>query len=94
MSSLELLAEALKEREEQLGAMYAGNPQITTARPTISKMMNAFKSFAVVFITHQGQTQLRAPQLKSVQAKILDLIGYKAELFMRLKLKNHILNSP
>lgn len=85
------VANELEKRGEELGEIYEGNPKMTTARPTISKMMNAFRSFAIVFITQQDSTtQILMPDLKPVQRKIIDLMGFDLELFLSLKPKNPI----
>ncbi len=85
------VAKELEQRGEELGEIYAGNPKITTARPTISKMMNAFKSFAIVFwAQNDSAPQILIPELKPVQRKIIDLLDLDLELFQKLKPKKAI----
>ena len=88
------VAKALEERAEELGELYEGNPKITTARPTISKMMNAFKSFAIVFVSQQGAVDnVLIPELKPVQSKIIELLGFELDIFRNWKPEKKILFS-
>ena len=82
------VAKELEERGEELGGLYAGNPKITTPRPTISKMMNAFSSFAIVFIIQgDSASEIMIPDLKTTQLEIIDLLGFDIKLFTKLKPK-------
>lgn len=75
------VAQELLKRKEELAGLYAGNPKITAAKPTISKMMNAFKDFSIVFIFNQGQLiQTIHSDLTPTQLKIIDLMELNIDI--------------
>jgi transposase len=76
----------LAKNEEELGGIYAGNPKITTATPTINKMMEAFKYYAIVFMFNDNEiTQTICPELNPTQSKIIKLMEINKTVF---ELKN------
>jgi len=76
------VAQELAKTGEQLGGIYPGNPKITTANPTITKMMQAFKNFSLVFIFDaQKVVSVMAQELNMVQRKIIQLSQLKIDIF-------------
>ncbi len=72
---------ALAEENGELTGIYDGNPKRGTARPTIERMLRAFKHITLTVI-HVGEITIRhVTALSEVQQRILSLFGLSAELY-------------
>jgi transposase len=79
------LAAAEAESERQIKGLYAGQASRGTTRPTIEMMLEAFKDLGLVVATdEQGQTVTRMAPLNELQKRILDLLGFSQEIYLRL----------
>lgn len=79
------LAEAETESERQIKGLYAGQASRGTTRPTTEKMLEAFNGLGlVVAIDEEGQTVTRMTPLKELQKRILDLLGFSHDIYLRL----------
>ncbi len=79
------LAEAETENERQIKGLYAGQASRGTTRPTTEKMLEAFNGLGlVVAIDEEGQTVTRMTPLKELQKRILDLLGFSHDIYLRL----------
>ncbi len=88
------IARALKDKAEKLEGLYAGNPTISTATPTISKIVEAFENLYVVFIYSQNQlVQVVPPQLNKLQRKIIQLLGLSEDLYLKIEPVSNIVES-
>jgi transposase len=73
--------EALRERQEKLACIYAGNPKRATARPTTELMLRAFTGINRVEVS-QGETSWHSvTPLNPVQIRILDLLGLPVTIY-------------
>jgi transposase len=68
------IQQKLKQNNEVLQGLYAGNPKIATKAPTISKIMSAMASISIAYVFNDGiliHTLLN--QIKPIQRKIMHL---------------------
>ena len=80
-----LAREALAAEGAELAEVYAGNPNRSTARPTMERMFKAFKGIDLIIFPPEEQ---RAPILtafRPVHARILALHGLQTSLFTDLQ---------
>jgi len=86
---------SLKGVNKELGGLYAGNPTISTATPTIGKIVEAFNDFSVthVQVKETGRHFVLMPKLSTTQRDIIEILGFSPEIFYRLKKYKTILNS-
>jgi transposase len=68
----------------QLAGLYAGNAKRETARPTAERLLDAFQNITVTIIQTAEQTIGHVTALNSVQQRILELLGFSAELYTAL----------
>jgi transposase len=68
----------------QLAGLYAGNAKRETARPTAERLLDAFQDITVTIIQTAKQTIGHVTALNSVQQRILELLGFSAELYTAL----------
>lgn len=79
------IARTLKENKEKLEGLYPGNPKIATSSPTISRIVAAFENVYTVFIFSENQLiNVVPPQLNNLQTKIIQLLGFSNELFLKI----------
>ena len=72
---------ALAEENGELTGIYDGNPKRGTARPTIERMLRAFKHITLTVIRVGGRIIRHVTALSDVQQRILSLFGLSAELY-------------
>ncbi len=89
------IAKALKVANKELGGLYPGNPSITTTKPTIRKIIEAFADFSVAHIKRKGSGgyYVLIPQLSSLQQDIIELLGFSTQIFYKLKTPMAIFNT-
>ncbi len=79
------LAEAEVESERQIKGLYAGQASRATTRPTTELMLDAFEGINLVIGKNEkGQTVAWLAPLKELQKRILDLLGFTPEIYLRL----------
>lgn len=74
----------LKNTNQSLNELYPGNPARKTDKPTTTMLLKAFEYITLVIIPMENQTIVRITELKSVQLKILDLLGFKPDIYRNL----------
>lgn len=79
------LAEAKVESESQIKGLYAGQASRATTRPTTETMLDAFEGINLVIgKDEKGQTVVWLAPLKDLQKRILSLLGFSQEIYLRL----------
>ncbi len=73
--------EKLREHEETLSGIYAGNPKRSTARPTTEMILKAFRGIDLTVISFNGDKQYCMASLTPVQVRILALLGFPLILY-------------
>ena len=68
----------------KLAGLYAGNPKRETARPTTERLLEAFQDITLTIVTGPQQTDRHVTALSPLQQRILELLGFSAELYTRL----------
>lgn len=79
-------AKNLKKDNEKLTNVYAGNPKMGTNSPTAKRMMNAFTGISLVVIK-QNQTKIpnvAMTEINNTQMKIIELIGFKSNIYQKI----------
>jgi transposase len=74
----------LTELDEKLSGIYAGNPKRATARPTTEAMLQAFKGVYLSVVSIGDQVLYYVTPLSDVQAKILSLLDFSADIYTQL----------
>ena len=67
-----------------LAGLYAGNAKRATARPTAERLLEAFQDITVTIIQSAEQAIGHVTALTPVQQRILELLGFSAELYTAL----------
>jgi len=88
------IAKQLKEDQEQLDNIYEGNPKQATATPTAKRVLRQFKGISIVII-HQlkGPPIVMLNDLNQTVLKIIELIGFKSDIYTKLPEKIEFLFS-
>lgn len=76
--------EKLKEQEEKLSDVYAGQPGRQTSRPTTEMMLRAFRGITLSRMTIAGETHWHLTPLSETQKRILKLLGLTTRAFSKL----------
>jgi transposase len=74
----------LKAEGTKLAGLYAGNAKRDTARPTAERLLEAFQDITLTIIKTAEQTVGHVTALKPLQQRILELLGFSAELYTAL----------
>jgi len=74
----------LAELDEKLSGIYAGNPKRATAHPTTEAMLQAFKGVYLSVVSIGDQVLYHVTPLSVVQAKILSLLDFPADIYTQL----------
>lgn len=69
---------------EELGGLYAGQPQRATNRPTTERLLRAFQQLTLTVFTIAGQQIRYLPPLTPLQARILALLDLAPTLYTDL----------
>jgi transposase len=79
------LAAAEVESERQIKGLYVGQASRATTRPTTELMLGAFEGVNLMIgKNEQGQTVAGLTPLNELQKRILDLLGFSQEIYLRL----------
>lgn len=70
------VAESLKEQKQEIVGLYEGNPRRKTSKPSIKRILKAFKglSISLVFVEDKLHLALMT-ELNSNQKKLIELLG-------------------
>jgi transposase len=74
----------LQAEGSQLAGLYVGNAKRQTARPTAERLLEAFQEITVTIIRTPDRTIGHVTALNPVQQRILELLGFSAELYTAL----------
>jgi len=78
-------AEAEVASERQITGLYAGQASRATTRPTTELMLDAFEGVSLMIGKNEkGQTVAWLTPLNELQQRILDLLGFSQEIYLRL----------
>jgi transposase len=82
------VAKSLQDQKKKLHGVYEGNPKRETDRPSVKRILTAFKSisFSLIFENNDFQFVLMT-KLKPVQKKILQLLELDTEIYTGLNSK-------
>jgi transposase len=79
------LAAAEIESDCQIKGLYKGQASRATAHPTTESMLAAFEGLSLMIERNEkGQTVAKLTPLKDLQRRILDLLGFSQEIYLRL----------
>jgi transposase len=86
LTLLEFVGRRQLAREQmKLSGLYAGNPKRETARPTAERLLEAFKEITLMGIELPQQTIRHVTPLSPVQLRILEILGFSADVYTRLE---------
>lgn len=74
----------LKATGAELGGLYGGNPKRATARPTSARLLEAFEGVNLTWVEVAGQVVELLSPLSPLQERILHLLGFSSEIYVRL----------
>lgn len=75
---------ALADEGTELAGVYAGNPQRSTPRPTLERMLRVFQHITLTVVTLPERVVRHVTPLTAVQQRILALLGLSPTLYTRL----------
>ena len=79
------LAQAKGESERQIKGLYAGQASRATSRPTTERMLEAFEGVSLLIgKDEQGHTVAWLTPLNQLQKRILALLGFSHDIYLRL----------
>lgn len=76
--------ESLREKNEKLDSIYAGNPKRSTTRPTTEMMLKVFNGISMAVISFGEEVWCSVTKLTTVQLRILDLLGFPTVIYQGL----------
>jgi transposase len=74
----------LAAQGEKLAGLYAGNAKRETARPTAERLLEAFQEMPLTLVEVANQTYRHLTALSPLQERILELLGFSAQVYTRL----------
>jgi transposase len=74
----------LKAAGAALGGLYVGNPQRATSRPTTERLLEAFEGVSLTWVEITGEVVGLLSPLSELQERILQLLGFSSDLYLRL----------
>jgi transposase len=79
------LAAAESESDRQIKGLYKGQASRATMRPTTESMLAVFEGLSLIIDKNEkGQIVAKLTPLKDLQRRILDLLGFSQEIYLRL----------
>jgi len=69
-----------------LAGIYPGNPKRATARPTTEMLLQTFTGVTLTVMTDPHGVRAHVTPLSAVQQRILRLLGFASNLYLRLSL--------
>jgi len=79
-----VVGKRLTEAGETLSGLYAGNAKRSTAKPTAELLLEAFKNITLLIIPQNGHLIRYLNPLTQLQQRILELLGYSADVYAKL----------
>lgn len=79
-----IVGKRLAQAGEALCGLYAGNAKRSTAKPSAELLLEAFKNITLLIIPQNGHLIRYLNPLTELQQRILELLGYSANLYARL----------
>jgi transposase len=79
-----VVGKRLAEAGETLSGLYAGNAKRSTAKPTAELLLEAFKHITLLIIPQNGHPIRYLNPLTELQQRILELLGYSADVYAKL----------
>jgi transposase len=77
---------SLQQAGEKLAGIYPGNPKRATARPTTEMLLQTFTGVTLTVMTDTHGVRAHVTPLSAVQQRILLLLGFPSDLYLRLSL--------
>lgn len=77
---------SLQQAGEKLAGIYPGNPKRATARPTTEMLLQTFTGVTLTVMTDAQGVRAHVTPLSAVQQRILLLLGFAPDLYLRLSL--------
>lgn len=74
----------LKQNNEKLTGLYAGNPKREAARPTAEILLAAFKEITLLLIEVKNEVYPHLTALSPLQQRILVLLGFPTTIYTQL----------
>lgn len=71
--------------QANLAGLYAGNPKRETARPTAERLLETFQEITLTIVELPQQTICHMTPLSPVHLRILEILGFSAEVYMSLE---------
>jgi transposase len=75
----------LAEENATIAGLYAGNAKRETARPTAERLLEAFQEVTLTVIKLPEQTICHVTPLRPVHLRVLEILGFSAEVYTRLE---------
>jgi transposase len=75
----------LASEQVKLAGLDAGNPKRATARPTAERLLETFPEVTLTIIELSQQTIRHVTPLSPVHLRILEILGFSAEIYMSLE---------
>lgn len=69
----------------KIAGLYAGNAKRETAQPTAERLLEAFQEITLTVIGLPNQTICHVTRLNPVQLRVLEILGFSAEVYARLE---------
>ena len=85
LTLLELVGHRRLACEGKIAGLYAGNPKRETARPTAERSLEAFGDITLTVFELPQQTIRHVTPLSALQLRILEILGFSAEVYARLE---------
>jgi transposase len=79
-----VVGKRLAEAGETLCGLFAGNAKRSTAKPTAELLLEAFKNLTLLIIPQNGHLIRYLNPLTELQQRILELLGYSADVYAKL----------
>ncbi len=77
---------SLQQAGQKLAGIYPGNPKRATARPTTEMLLQTFTGVTLTVMTDAHGVRAHVTPLSAVQQRILLLLGFAPDLYLRLSL--------
>jgi transposase len=71
--------------QAKLAGLYAGNPKRDTDRPTAERLLETFQEITLTIVELPQQMIYHMTPLSPVHLRILEILGFSAEVYMSLE---------
>ncbi|EFH83460.1 conserved hypothetical protein [Ktedonobacter racemifer DSM 44963] len=79
-----VVRQRLREQQEKLAGLFAGNPKRNTCQPTAERLLEAFREVTLTIVRTLHFAQRHVTSLSSLQQQILTLLGFSPALYLQL----------